>query len=144
MEMAVSFREKSAWISLLAYLAIYGFYFANVAFALARGEADGGHFLGLLSESVVLFVLVTVVLTIIIAIGAPKDAQTPEDEREKLIKFKANSAAGYVLATGVVVAIGALYFDAKSFLVINLLFFVLVMFEVFKIAAQLVLTRRGV
>jgi len=138
----MSFREKSAWISLLAYLAIYGFYFANVA--LARGEADGGHFMGLLSKSVVLFVLVTVVLTIILAIGAPKDAQTPEDEREKLIKLKANSAAGYVLATGVVVAIGALYFDAKSFLVINLLFFVLVMFEVFKIAAQLVLTRRGV
>jgi len=140
----MSFREKSAWISLLAYLTIYGFYFANVALALARGEADGGHFLGLLSKSVVLFVLVTVVLTIVLAIGAPKDAQTPEDEREKLIKLKANSAAGYVLATGVVVAIGALYFDAKSFLVINLLFFVLVMFEVFKIAAQLVLTHRGV
>jgi uncharacterized membrane protein YidH (DUF202 family) len=140
----MSFREKSAWISLLAYLAIYGFYFANVASALLSGESDGAHSLGLLSESVVLFVLVTVVLTIVLAISAPKDAQTPEDEREKLIKLKANSAAGYVLATGVVIAIGALYFDAKSFLVINLLFFVLVMFEVFKIAAQLVLTHRGV
>jgi len=140
----MSFREKSAWISLLAYLAIYGFYFAHVASALARGDADGGRFLGLLSQSVVLFVLVTVVLTIIIAIGASRDAQTPEDEREKLIKLKANSAAGYVLATGVVLTIGALYFDATSFLVINLLFFVLVAFEVFKIAAQLVLTHRGV
>jgi hypothetical protein len=140
----MSFREKSARASLLAYLAIYGFYFAHVASALARGEADGTHFLGLLSKSVVLFVVVTVVLTIILAIGAPKDAQTPEDEREKLIKLKANSAAGYLLASGVVFAIGALYFDAKSFLVINLLFFALVAFEVFKIAAQLVLTHRGV
>ena len=140
----MSFREKSAWISLLAYLAIYGFYFANVASALVNGGADGGHFLGLLSKSVVLFVLVTVVLTIIIAIGAPKDAQTPEDERERLIKLKANSASGYLLATGVVLAIGALYFDARSFLVINLLFFALVLSEVFKIAAQLVLMHRGV
>ena len=140
----MSFREKSAWISLLAYLAIYGFYFANVAMALSRGGADGAQFLGLLSKSVVLFVLVTVVLTIIAAVRAPKEAQAPEDEREKLIKLKANSASSYVLATGVVIAIGALYFDVKSFLVINLLFFALVAFEVFKIAAQLVLTRRGV
>jgi hypothetical protein len=140
----MSFREKSAWISLFAYLAIYGFYFANVAMALARGEADGAHFLGLLSKSVVLFVLVTVVLTIVAAIRAPKEAQAPQDEREKLIQLRANSASGYVLATGVVVAIGALYFDLKSFLVINLLFFALVAFEVFKIAAQIVLTRRGV
>jgi hypothetical protein len=140
----MSFREKSAWISLLAYLAIYGFYFANVAAALARGEADGAHFLGLLSKSVVLFVLVTVVLTIVAAIGAPKDAQAPQDEREKLIKLKANSASSYVLATGVVMTIAALFFDARNFLVINLLFFALVVFEVFKIAVQIVLTRRGV
>jgi len=88
--------------------------------------------------------VVTVVLTIILAVSAPKDAQTPEDEREKLIKLRANSAGGYVLATGVVIAIGALYFDARSFLVINLLFFALVTFEVFKLAMQLALTRRGV
>lgn len=140
----MSFREKSAWISLLAYLAIYGFYFANVAGALLRGEADGAHFLGLLSKSVVLFVVVTVGLTIAVAIWAPKEAQAPEDEREKLIKLRANSASGYVLAAGVVLAIGALYFDATSFLVINLLFFALVVSEVFRIAAQIVLTRRGV
>jgi hypothetical protein len=138
----MSFREKSAWISLLAYLAIYGFYFANVGMALARGEGD--HFLGLLGKSVVLFVLVTVVLTIIAAVGAPKEAQAPQDEREKLIRLKANGASGYVLATGVVITIGALFFDAKNFLVINMLFFALVAFEVFKIAAQIVLTRRGV
>jgi len=140
----MSFREKSAWVSLLAYLAIYSFYFTTLGLAFGRGEADGVHFLGLLSKSVVLFVVVTVVLTIILAVSAPKDAQTPEDEREKLIKLRANSAGGYVLATGVVIAIGALYFDARSFLVINLLFFALVTFEVFKLAMQLALTRRGV
>jgi hypothetical protein len=140
----MSFREKSAWISLVAYLAIYGFYFANVAMALARGEADAAHFLGLLGKSVVLFVLVTVVLTIIAAIRSPRDAQAPQDEREKLIRLKANSMSGPVLASGVVIAIGALFFDMKSFLVINLLFFALVVYEVFRIAAQIVLTRRGV
>jgi hypothetical protein len=142
--MTMSFREKNAWISLLAYLGIYGFYFAKVAIAAARGQAADGHFLGLLGETVVLFVLVTIVLTIIVAIAAPKDAQAPQDEREKLIRLKANSASGPVLAAGVVLTIGALFLGANSFLVINLLFFALVVFEVFKIAAQLVLTYRGV
>jgi hypothetical protein len=71
--------------ALLAYLAIYSSYFANVAMAVMRGEADGAHFVGLLSKSVMLFVLVTVVLTIIAAIVAPKDARAPQDERERLI-----------------------------------------------------------
>ncbi|MEI9933233.1 MAG: hypothetical protein WDM89_22545 [Rhizomicrobium sp.] len=74
----MSFREKSAWISLMAYLAIYGFYFANVAAALTHGNADGSHFLGLFAESVVLFVVATIVFTVVIAVLSPKDAQAPQ------------------------------------------------------------------
>lgn len=140
----MSFREKSAWISLLAYLGIYGFYFANVATALANGNADGSHFLGLFAQSVVLFVLVTIIFTVIIAVLAPRDAQAPQDEREKLIALKASSASSYVLASGVVLIIGMLFFGAGDFLVINLLFFALVLSEVFRIAMQIALTRRGV
>jgi hypothetical protein len=140
----MSFREKSAWISLLLYLGIYGFYFTQVAVAVTRGEAGGGRFLGLFGQSVVLFVAATIVLTVIAAVLAPKDAQAPQDEREKLIALKANSVSGYVLAGAVVLVIGVLFFGADEFLTINLLFFALVLSEVCRVAAQLVLTRRGV
>lgn len=140
----MSFREKSAWISLLLYLGIYGFYFAQVALALTKGQADGAHFLGWFWQSVVMFVVATIVLTVIAAVLAPKDAQASEDEREKLITLKANSASGYVLAVGVVLAIGAVFYGANEFQTINLLFFALVLSEVYKVAAQIVLTRRGV
>jgi len=139
----MSFREKSAWISLLLYLGIYGFYFTQVAVALTRGGADGAHFLGLFGQSVVAFVLATIVLTVIAAVSAPKDAQAPKDERERLITLKANSASGYVLASGVVLVIGVLFFGADDFLTINLLFFALVVSEVYKVSTQLVLYRRG-
>ena len=76
------FREKSAWISLLLYLGIYGFYFTQVATALTRGEADGTHFLALFGQSVVMFVIATIVLTVVAAVWAPKDAQAPKDERK--------------------------------------------------------------
>ncbi|MEI9932349.1 MAG: hypothetical protein WDM89_17860 [Rhizomicrobium sp.] len=140
----MSFREKSAWVSLLAYFGIYGFYFASVAAALGRGAADSAHFLGLFAQSVVLFVVVVVIGTVAAAVSAPKDAQTPLDEREKLIALKAGNASGYALATGVVLAIGAALFGADDFLLINVLFFALVVSEVFKIAIQIVLFRRGV
>jgi len=139
----MSFREKSAWISLLAYLGIYGFYFANVGSALMSGDPNGPQFLGFFGQSVVLFVLVIIVGTVIVAVLAPKDASAPEDEREKLITLKANSASGYVLATGVVLTIGVIFYGAKDFLVINLMFLSLVLSEVYKNLNQIVLYRRG-
>ncbi|HVU22299.1 MAG TPA: hypothetical protein VHE09_16330 [Rhizomicrobium sp.] len=139
----MSFREKSAWISLLAYLGIYGFYFVQVAGALGHGQPDGGHFFGLFVQSVVMFVLVTIIFTVVIAVLAPKDAQVPRDEREELIGLKAGSASGYVLATGVVLIIGAMLYGVTDFVTINLLFFSLVLSEVYKIVTQIVLYRRG-
>ena len=142
-EICMSFREKAAWISLLAYLGIYGFYFTQVGSALIRGDADGTPFFGLFVRAVVLFVVVIIIGTVVAAVTAPKDANAPADEREKLVALKANSASGYVLATGVVLTIGVILYGAKDFLVINLLFFSLVVSEVYKIATQLFLYRRG-
>ena len=77
------------------------------------------------------------------AVMSPRDASAPQDEREKLITLKANSASGYVLATGVVMTIGVIFLGVKDFLVINLLFFSLVLSEVYKNVNQIVLYRRG-
>lgn len=142
-EICMSFREKSAWISLLAYLGIYGFYFVQVGSALTRGDTDGAPFLGLFAQSIALFIAVIIMGTVITAVLAPREANAPADEREKLVTLKANSASGYVLAAGVVLTIGVIFYGAKDFLVINLLFFSLVVSEVYKIVTQLFLYRRG-
>ena len=142
------FREKSAWISLLANLAIYGFYFTTLAIALAHGQADGAHFFGLLAESVVLVVIVTVVLTIaltvVVAVRAPQDIKRQEDEREKLIGLKAARFSHGIVSAGAVVAIGAIYFGVDRFLIANELFFALVASELAKNTAQIYHFRRGV
>ncbi len=139
----MSFREKMAWISLLANLAIYGFYFAALAAALGRGGADAAHFTDLLIGSVVLLVVVTVVLSIIVAAWAPKEAQAAEDEREKRIALEASHAAYFVISAGAVMVIAALYFGISDFLAVNALFFVLVAGELTKNAAQIFQFRRG-
>lgn len=139
----MSFREKSAWISLLAYLGIYGFYFARVGAALMRGDADGAPYFAIFAQSVVLFVVVIIVGTVIAAVTAPKDASAPADEREKLILLRANSASGQVLGVGVILTIGVILFGVKDFQVINLLFLSLVVSEIYKNVNQIVLYRRG-
>lgn len=132
------FREKSAWISLLASLAIYGFYFVNL-----RGDADGVRLFGLLAGSMVLFTLVIIVLTVVAAVLAPKDANAPADERDRLIALKAMSGAYFAVATGAVAGMGAAFYGASGFWIANLLFVSLVAAELLKSAMQIVLYRRG-
>lgn len=144
----MSFREKGVWISMLANLAIYGWYFIQLAMALARGEADGAHFFGLLAVSVMLVVLVTVVLTIvltvIVAVRAPQELRRQEDEREKLIGLKAARLGYVVVASGALAAIGAICLGVDGFLIANELFLALVLSELAKNAAQIYHYRRGV
>ena len=86
----MSFREKTAWISMLSMLAIYGFYFWSVIHA---GPQSGGFHFGGLLETIIALVVVQTVLTLAVAIFTPKEAKAPRDEREKLIELRAMRVA---------------------------------------------------
>lgn len=130
----MAFREKSAWISLLASVVIYGSYFAS------GGVSSFGAMVG----ATVLFVLAMIVLTVLAAIFARRDAQRPADEREKLIMLKSSRFALVTIATGALAAIWAMFVGADRILVANGLFLALVLGEVAKDIAQIVYFRRGV
>lgn len=51
-------------------------------------------------------IAVAIIGQIAIAIFSPKDANAPLDERERDIFLRASHYSGYVLATGVVMALG--------------------------------------
>jgi hypothetical protein len=140
----MSFREKSAWISLLANLAIYGFYFVTLASALGRGDAGRTEFFGLFVGCFVALIVVTIALTVANAVLSPKDATAPEDEREKLISMKSRAFGYFVLASAIVMAAGAAYFGTSGFLLANGLFFALVLGEVLQSGVQIFHYRRGV
>jgi hypothetical protein len=75
----MSFREKSAWVSTLSMSCIYAFYFWSVIHS--ESLTSGVHFGGML-VTVIALVVVQVVLTIAVAIFAPKEADAPPDERD--------------------------------------------------------------
>jgi len=110
MEGAMAFREKSAWISLLVTLCIYGDYFFNLSRALLQGVPFT--LLGWI-ETLIGLTVVGIVLNILVAASSPKAAQTPRDERERLIGMRASGVAFYVLLVGVLSAVMMFYFVDK-------------------------------
>ncbi len=136
----MSFREKSAWISLLSMTGIYGFYFWSVIHA---GPHAGGFHLGSLLVTVIALVILQVVLTIVVAIFTPKEAQAPRDERDKLIELRAMRVAYAGLATRVALACFFGAFNPPIIFNTNSLLFILVTAEILRSACQIIQYRRG-
>jgi hypothetical protein len=136
----MSFREKTAWISLLSMLVIYGFYFWSV---VHTGPQAGGFHIGGLLETIIALVVVQAVLTIGAAVYSPKEARAPRDERDKLIELRAMRVAYSGLATSVALACFFGAFDPPILFNTNALLFILVTAEILRSACQIIQYRRG-
>lgn len=136
----MSFREKSAWISLLSISGIYGVYFWSVIHA---GPRAGSIHFGSLLGTIIALVAVQIVLTVAVAIAAPKEAKAPRDEREKLIDLKATRLAYSGLATSVAFACFFGAFDPPIIFNTNSLLFILVAAEVLRSSCQIIQYRRS-
>jgi hypothetical protein len=136
----MSFREKSAWISLLSISGIYGLYFWSVIHS--GPQAAGFHFGGLLG-TIIALVVVQIVLTVAVAIFTHREAKAPRDERDKLIELRAMRFAYAGLSTGVAVACFFGAFDPPLVFDRNALLFILVTAEIMRSTCQIVQYRRG-
>jgi len=138
----MSFREKSAWIALIAYGVVFGGYFYNLWQGWDARYSQGLS-IGLMIGAVVMLVIITVSLTVAAAMFNPRAANAPADEREHLIDLKAERIASYALSVGVVCLIGALLMNWNGILVANLLLAAMVISELTKASAQIVFFRTG-
>ena len=138
----VSFREKSAWISLLLNVAVYGYYVWRLWGAVASGQTDTFEYGALLIELIVALVIAQIALNAIAAAARPKEAAAPRDERERLIDLRATTV-GYVVALGGAVTVAvAIADDQPAFYTANGLFLVVVLAESARSAGQIFLYRR--
>jgi len=105
----MSFREKSTWITFLLVLGVFGTFFVTAGIQLFGPTHHYRNDLMLFLTAIVVIVVLEVVLHMIVAYRSPKDAKTPQDERERLIALKATRPAFYVLMTGAFLAIGTIH-----------------------------------
>lgn len=99
----MAFREKIAWVSFLSTLLIWGAFFiilATVPHGM-RGLAMLGPFIvATMAQAAVMIAAAS-----IWAIGAPKDANAPADERDRAIGLRATRMAYLTLILGVAAVI---------------------------------------
>lgn len=139
---AMSFREKSAWVSFVSIALVFGIYFARIFHLLPRGWITGNPF-HLFLLLVGTLVILEVALHAAIAIQSPRDARTPKDERERLIALKATRPAFQVLLVGTFAAIGTLHLNVDRFGMANAMLIAIVLAELTRFGAQIVYHRRG-
>jgi hypothetical protein len=136
----MSFREKSAWITLLTVVVCFGAYFGALLTGLVhRGFSE----LHLLLVCVLALAVLQVGLGFIAARTTPTDGRAPRDEREILIQARSHSI-GYhvllllVLALGIPVHLGRDAVDVMNFALLDVVLAVAVV-----AIAQIVMFRRG-
>jgi hypothetical protein len=131
----LSFREKTAWISLLSLSGIYAWYFWS---AFGSGSRFGG-----LLAAIVALVIVQTVLTVAVAVAAPREAKAPRDERDRLIDLRATRFAYAVLAGCVACACFFGGFNPPVIFNANALLFFLVIAEILRSGCQIIQYRRA-
>jgi hypothetical protein len=136
----MSFREKSAWITLIAILVVF------VLFALhAPNLSDPGLWeVHILLACIVAFMVIELVAYIVLRLRYSEDARTPKDERERLIDLKAIRLAArvYVIGSFLAVFFGLhLAHDGRAIGSLVLLAFVIA--EVVNYGARIYYYRRG-
>ena len=91
----MSFREKSAWITLITVLCCFGAYYGSILAGVVSPR--GFDTLHLLLLCVIALAALQLALGVIALLTTPKDGRAPHDERERLIQARSHTIGYYVL-----------------------------------------------
>ncbi|MEO0607363.1 MAG: hypothetical protein AAFY82_03970 [Pseudomonadota bacterium] len=93
----MTFKEKSAWIMSVALVLAGGFYaWSVVVLWQVAGVVPPPNVLGL-AIAVIIIIAFAIFGHAVAALGNPMDADAPEDERDRLVVWRAGNLGGLVL-----------------------------------------------
>ena len=141
----MSFREKSAWITLVTVLACFGAYFAELFGGLSghNHHFGGLQSLHLLLLSVLALAILQIALTLVAALTTPKDGRGPADERERMIQLRSQSLGYHVLMVLAVGLFAPAFFGHRGVEMANFALLAVVIAALTVSVAQIVMFRRG-
>lgn len=139
--MKASFEEKSVWIQLFSMVVVLGGYGVVAGRMLASGVREVAPFFAVFMVGAALMVVILIVGHIAAALtGSPE----PADERDRLIGWRSESRASWILGAGAFLAIGGMSMGYEAVWVANLLVVSMFLSEIVKYILQLTYYRRGV
>ena len=125
------YREKTAWLSLLAMAITFGPYFTMTAMHLLPSEPMPN------LRQLALFAATAIVEMVILGVGhlylrrrSTEEARMPLDERDQTIMRRSVSSAYYVLIAGMILVGGVMPFNSNGWSIINAALFMIVAAEV--------------
>ena len=113
------YREKTAWLSLIAMAVTFGPYFTIVALRSLPEAVPNLRQLGLFALAAMVQMLILGAGHLYLRRGSPQDAQTPPDERDRAIKGRSISSAYYVLIAGMILVGCVMPFSSSGWSIIN-------------------------
>jgi hypothetical protein len=116
----MSYREKIAWLSLIAMAVAYGPYFTFVA----RGPVPWEplphlHPLGLFALASIVRMLILGAGYLYLRLGSPREERPPLDERDRAIEHRSIYAAYYVLIAGMILVGCFMPFSSTGWTIVN-------------------------
>jgi hypothetical protein len=125
------YREKTAWLSLIAMAVSFGPYFVIVAKGSHRAEAlPDLRQLGLFAVAAIVQMLILGLGRLLLRRGSPQEARTPPDERDRVIMRLSISSAYYVLIAGMILVGCVMPFNSSGWTIINAALVMIVAAEV--------------
>lgn len=137
----MSFREKSAWITLAAITLVGLMFFSHGPGAFVP-QPDAATF-PILIYCFLVFIAIEIVAHIVVAARSPKDALAPKDEREQLIDLKAIRIAAFVYVIGTFLALLTVTLGASAKALAYFIVLAFVLAELASNTARIVYYRRG-
>ena len=149
----MAFREQGAWVTLLAMIVVYGWYFLDLVGAVNSQPVAGIEYQTRLYTMIGVLVALIIVGQVGIGIYAANsvekglelidDIASEADERDKLISTRGDALGGYVVATGAAAAMFEVMAGWQGFWVAHTLLAGLVLSEMAKSVWMLIAYRRG-
>jgi hypothetical protein len=137
------YREKTAWLMLIAMVLTFGPYFALVAAGpLAAENVPDVRRLGVFAGVVVAQMLILGAGHLYLRRGSPQEARMPPDERDRAIIRRSISSAYYVLIAGMVLVGCVMPFNSGGWAIINAALLMIVAAEIVHYGVVVVSYRR--
>ncbi|HTQ35814.1 MAG TPA: hypothetical protein VMH77_02155 [Steroidobacteraceae bacterium] len=99
----MSFREKTAWVALVALILVSLMYWLHVPDPFEPHRH--GWVLLALGLSFGTFILIELIAWVVFYLRNPREVRTPRDEREQIIALKATRIGSWVFTSGTFLAI---------------------------------------
>lgn len=139
----MSFREKSAWVTLITLIVLSITFALHVPHPWTLRPAPSPFLFHVLVMAIIAFIAIEVVAHVVIAIFSPQDVRVPKDERERLIELKSIAVAAYVYAFLSLGSVFTIHVGANEIGVGYMVLLSFVVAEIVNYALRIYYYRRG-